>query len=768
MATVRVLQRSFNGGELTPEFFGQMTDAKYTAGVATMRNFVALPHGPATNRPGFAYVREVKDSTKRTRLIPFTFSTTQTIIIEMGAGYFRFHTQGATVLSGGVPYEIANTYAEADLFDIHYVQSADVVTLVHPGYAPRELRRVAATNWTLTTITFGSTLAAPTGPAVVATVGTGATTYSYKVTTVGEGAYEESVATAAVSCTNDLLTTGNKNTVSWTAATGAKRYNVYKESNGLYGYIGQTSALSFVDDNIAPDLSLTVRENLPAFAAGNYPGAVSYFEQRRCFAGTEASPQSLWMTRPGTESNLTYSIPAREDDAINFRVAAREANTIRHLVPLNDLVLLTSSAEWRATSINADAITPSTVSIRPQSYVGANNAQPLIINTTLLYAAARGGHVRELAYNWQAGGYMTGDLSLRAPHLFDNLDIVEMAYVKAPSPVAWFVSSNGKLLGLTYVPDQQVGAWHQHDTDGLFESIAVVAEGNEDVPYVVVKRTINGSSKRYVERMASRQFTDQSDAFFVDAGATFDAVNATATTITVSGGITWDSSEELLVTSSAALFTFPAQTDAGDQIVLEDADGVVYLLTIDRTDSTTQARVYCDRTLAPEFQAVATAAFWFARDSITGLGHLEGKVVSILADGAVHPQRTVTSGAISLDLPVRKAQIGLPITADLQTLPLAVGMKDGSFGQGRFKAVNRAWLRVHRSSGIFVGPDVDNLVEAKQRTVDPYGAPPALKSEEIEVVLSPAWEDAGQVYVRQADPLPLAVVALTLEVALGG
>lgn len=768
MANVRVLQRSFNGGELTPEFYGQLTDAKYTSGVALMRNFVALPHGPATNRAGFAFVRAVKDSTKKTRLIPFTFSTTQTVIIEMGAGYFRFHTEGATVLSGGVPYEIANPYAEAHLFDIHFVQSADVVTLVHPGYAPRELRRTAATNWTLSTITFGSSLAAPAGVSAVATTGAGATTYTYKVTAVGAGAYDESPASSSSSCTNDLLTTGNKNTITWAAVTGAVRYNVYKQSNGLYGFIGQTDALSFVDDNIAADLSLTVRESLATFSAGNYPGAVSYFEQRRCFAGTTANPQSLWMTRPGTESNLTYSIPSREDDAVNIKVAAREANTIRHLVPLNDLVLLTSSAEWRATSINADAITPSTVSIRPQSYVGANNAQPLIINNTLIYAAARGGHVRELAYNWQAGGYMTGDLSLRAPHLFDALDITEMAYAKAPYPVCWFVSSNGKLLGLTYVPDQQVGAWHQHDTDGLFESIAVVAEGNEDVLYAVVKRTINGATVRYVERMASRQFADQADAFFVDAGATYDGANATATTIILTGGIAWDETEELLLTASTAIFSYPAQTDAGDQVILEGSDGTIYTLTIDRTISTTEAKVYCDRTLAIEFQAVATATWSLARDSITGLSHLEGEVVSILADGAVHPQRTVSGGAITLDQPARLVHVGLPIVADLQTLPLAVGMRDGSFGQGRFKNVNRAWLRVHRSSGIFVGPDADNLVEAKQRTTEVYGAPPALASEEIEVVLSPAWEDSGQVFVRQSDPLPLTVVALTLEVALGG
>ena len=170
MANIRILQRSFAGGEVSPEMFGRIDDAKYQAGLAKCRNFITKVQGPAENRPGFAFVREVKDSTKRARLIPFTFSTTQTMVIELGAGYFRFHTQGATLeASPGTPYEISNPYAEADLLDIHYVQSADVLTLVHPNYAPRELRRVGATNWTLTTISFSSPISAPGAPTITAT-----------------------------------------------------------------------------------------------------------------------------------------------------------------------------------------------------------------------------------------------------------------------------------------------------------------------------------------------------------------------------------------------------------------------------------------------------------------------------------------------------------------------------------------------------------------------------------------------------------------------
>jgi hypothetical protein len=112
-------------------------------------------------------------------------------------------------------------------------------------------------------------------------------------------------------------------------------------------------------------------------------------------------------------------------------------------------------------------------------------------------------------------------------------------------------------------------------------------------------------------------------------------------------------------------------------------------------------------------------------------------------------------------------QVGLPIVADLETLPLAMQV-DGAFGQGRTKNVNKAWLRVYRSSGIFVGPDEDRLTEAKQRTTETYGSPPALKSEEVPVTITPSWAQSGQVFIRQSDPLPLTIVSLTLEVVLGG
>ena len=264
--------------------------------------------------------------------------------------------------------------------------------------------------------------------------------------------------------------------------------------------------------------------------SGLFPGATSYYEGRRVFAGSKKDPQDVFMTASGTEKDLSFSIPTVDSDRIYFRIAAREQSRVRHVVPIAQLMLLSDSTEYQVTPANDDILTPSSVSVRPQSFVGANFAQPALVNNTVVFAAARGGHVRELGYNASVLGYLTGDLSIRAAHLFDSFTIQDMAYQKAPLPIVWCVSSSGKLLGLTYVPEEKVGAWHQHTTtNGTFESVVCVPENDEDVVYVIVNR----GGTRYVERLAEtyRGGTESiADAFFVDSGITYNGSSTTTVT----------------------------------------------------------------------------------------------------------------------------------------------------------------------------------------------------------------------------------------------
>jgi hypothetical protein len=676
-------------------------------------------------------------------------------------------------------FELPTPFAEADLFDIHYVQSKDVMTFTHPNYAPRELRRLGATDWVLSTISFISDLAAPGTIAATATVaaGAGLVTMNYTVTAVDSTGREESLAGTPDDCSNNLLTAGNYNTITWGAVSGAARYYVYKQSNGLYGYIGQTDALTFQDANITPDISHTppISQN-PFSGSNNYPAAVSYHEQRRAFGGTNTLPQSMWMTRSGTESNLSYSIPTKDSDAIGFKLQALRANTIRHLVPLVDLLVLTSSGVWKVTSVNSDSITPTSIAVKPQSYVGASNVQPVVINTNLLYAANRGGHIRALGFDLQQNTYASSDVSLRAPHLFNLRTIVDMCYAQAPYPIVHATSSNGYLLGLTYVPEEKVEAlyWYDSYTNGgtfdddvgvtggdrsLFKSATIVAEGDEDAIYVIVERVINGNTKKYVERFASRNFDSIEDGYFVDCGISYDGNPKTITGIT--------KANPGVVTSNAHGYS------NGDDLDLSEIEGMTELNGQRVYVKNKTANTY---ELADEFAANINTSAYTTYESggvskavvttiSSGISHLEGEVLAVLGNGAVQPKVTVTAGSVTLDIGASVIQLGLPIEADIKTLPLAFEAQ--AFGQGRQKNVNQIWLRVNESSGIFAGPSFDNLVEKKQRTTEVYGAPPDLVSAELSIVIPPSWGDSASVCVRQSDPLPLTIVSMTLEADVG-
>jgi hypothetical protein len=877
---IRQYQRAFNGGEVSPSMFARIDDGKYQTGMALCKNFLIEPQGPIVMRPGFKYVNHTKHAGKKARLIPFNFSISQTMVLELGERYVRFHTQGQTVLgNNGQPYEIETPYIEADLFDIHYVQSADVMTLVHPNYPPKELRRYGATDWRLVDIKFGSSLSAPTGLSASQTINkdvTNPTDYkrTYAVTALLADGTEESVRSSSVTIDCNPYGDGSYNTIRWNAVAGAGLYRVYRDQGGVWAYVGQTDTTQIIDENITPDASITpphyddafysskgitsVRVNnggsgyeptkyitdfvnvceydwgegykqqstglpvniqskanltweiedpnghgsgadirlitgetyaatggpasggrtacvtgieirsrgigydnpklvikchnrhwqlatlyrfplttshdvpkivvtdstgygadlVPVIENGrvvsvtirsggqnysspnlsvvsstgsgaslsanvgqapDYPGAVSYFEQRRWFGGTQNRPNNLWATRPGTEADMSFSLPSQSDDRIAVRVAAREANRILHIVPLAQLMLMTGAAEWRVSPLNSDAITPESMSVRPQSYVGASNVQPLVVGSSMIYGAGRGGHLRELGYNYEAGGYISGDVCLRAPHLFDNLTIVDLAYSKAPSPVVWAVSSSGKMVAMAYVPEQQVGGFSTIETKGSIESACVVAEGDEDIVYVEVMRTVNGQAVRFVERMNERQYTDLKECVYVDCAGTY----------------------------------------RGE-----------------------------------------------AKKEITGLTWLEGETVSILADGAVEPQQVVKDGKITLTYPAEIVHVGLPFTADMKTLPVAMALQDGSYGSGHKKNVREVFFRVVNSSGTQAGPSFDKLSEYPSRSTEFAGNVPEPITDEIGFQIQPQWSQSGQVCVRQKYPLPLRIVSMTTVLEL--
>ncbi len=764
--STKTLLRSFAGGEITPELFGRFELTKFQTGLRKALNFITLPHGPAVRRPGTRNVLEARDSSKDVWLLPFAFSADQTMVLEFGHQYIRFHTGGSTLVETGLPitaitqaspgvltytgtdpangdwmflagiggmtdlngrwvkvagvntgantfqltdlagdpidtsampaytsggtasraYTLATPYDGDHLADLHFAQNSDVLTLTHPSYPSKELKRLGATNWTLTNVSFAPTLAAPGGLAVSPTIAVSSnlSPHSYTVTAVSTDGVTESLIPGQVSTNNNLTLAGNYNTVSWSAVGGAGRYNVYKRRGGAWGFLGQTTGLSIIDDNVLPDTGKTPPESIYSLNTGanDYPAAVTYHEQRRFFAGTNLRPQSILATRNGTESNLTSSVPAQADDGLEFRIGAQQQNRIRHLVPLSDLMALTVGGEFRIFSDGEPAITPTSLSIKPMGYSGASNVQPVVTSGSILYVQAQGSRVRELAFRGEGvGSYSTIDMSIMVPHLFNGYTVGQLAYARAPDQVCWAIRSDGRMLGMTYVPEQQVYGWHQHETAGKFKSVCTVAEGMEDATYVVVERTIAGRTAKYVERLASRVFSEQRESYFVDCGGTYEGAPTTV---------------------------------------------------------------------------------------VRGLWHLEGDDVHILADGAVEPVQTVTNGRITLDKAASVVHVGLPFVSDLETLPLAFeGMQ--AVGQGMLRNVQAVSLRVTQTSLFKVGVSFEKLVPNRSRSVsDPFDSPPSLKTAEVRVQVPGNWGTDGSVCVRQDAPLPCSILAMTLEVATGG
>lgn len=227
------------------------------------------------------------------------------------------------------------------------------------------------------------------------------------------------------------------------------------------------------------------------------PSSVAQYDQRRVFGGSYNNPLKVWFTNAGYQDLMMYHLPTLDTDRIEITAVTSDADRIKHIVALDSLILMTGSSELRVFTQNSDALTPNSVAVRAQSFIGSNNVQPVIVNNLIVYASQRGGHIRTLGYNYNQQGYVSTDISVRAPHLFDTKDIVSLTLSKAPVQIVWCVSSDGQLLGCTFSPEQDQVAWHRHSTrNGKFESICSVSEGIEDHLYAVINR--NGV--RYIER----------------------------------------------------------------------------------------------------------------------------------------------------------------------------------------------------------------------------------------------------------------------------
>jgi hypothetical protein len=748
MARVSTALTNFTGGQLSDRMEGRTDFQKYFSGCKTLENFIVQPHGSVTRRPGTTFVSEVKTSSLKTRLIPFEFSTEQSYALEFGNNYIRFYKDNGAVLeanktitgitqanpgvvtsaahgysngdtvvitgvvgmtqvnnkifkvasvatntfqlqdidgnnvnttsytaytSGGIAnrvYTLTTTYLTADLFEIKYAQSADVMYLCHPDYSVKKLSRTGHTSWTITEVDFTD------GPYLDDNITT--TTFGMSSHTVGTG---RTLTASAV--------TGINNNTGF-QSTDVGRLFTFRDG---YGEITAITSTTVVTATVLKDMgssSTTTDWALGAFSdTTGHPSCVTFYEQRLVFAGTSDQPQTLFFSRSGDYENMHENRggTVAADDAMIYTIASNQVNVIQSLKATRTLIILTSGGEF---TLNSDstgtAVSPTNINIKKQSNYGASNIDALSVGNATLFVQRAKRKLRELAYNFDTDGYVAPDMTILAEDVtLSGLD--ELTYQQEPHSIIWGIRGDGVLVGLTYQRSEQVVAWHQHKLGGSFGATAhgivesvISISGNsynrtdEDQIWVIVKRTINGTTRRYVEYFTPFQFD-----------------------------------------SSLTQFQF------------------------------------VDSALAYSGSATST---------LTGLDHLEAQSIRVIANGATHPDKTVSSGSITLDRTTTAAKVGLAYTSTLQTMRLDVGSQDGT-SQGKTKRIFDVTLRFYETVGAKVGPDLNNLEEIPFRSsAASMDVAVPLFTGDKKIEFRGNFETDGYLFVVQDQALPMTLLSL--------
>lgn len=680
------VQTSFNAGEWSWPMFGRVDLPKYRNAVKQMRNMFPKVQGPAVRRGGTTYVSTIVTQSAKGRLIPFEFSVTQAYILLFENNTFRVYKDNGIVAG---PVDVVTTYATADLPTLKYAQSADTLYIVHPSYVPRKVTRTSDTVWSIADIAFVD------GPFLPVNA---------TATTITPGATSGSTTWTASSTTGINDGTGFQ-------TTDVGRQMRFKDSGNKWFWVDITARSSTTvvtgtayqaGTNTAGTLTTTTASTdwrLGAWSGTTgYPRDVTFFQDRLTFAGEPS--QTVHMSVSGDYENFKPSAEngtVVDDDAVTFTLNANDVNVIRWLSDdEKGLVIGTVGGEWLARASTAgEAITPTNVQATRSTSYGSANVQPIRADNATLFVQRAGFKLHEHAYLFEADGFRSPNLALFAEEITRSTSggLTELAYQKEPDRIVWAVRADGRLCSMTYEREQDVVGWALHTIGGdsdangtpaVVESIAVIpsATGDRDELWMIVKRWINGATKRYVEYMRAPigENDDQEDAKYVDSGLTYDS---TATT------------------------------------------------------------------------------------SISGLGHLEGETVTILADGATHATKTVSSGAITLDVSSSVVQVGYPFTSTLQTLNIEAGEQDGT-AQGRTKRIDRVVVRFNRSLGGQCGPDTSNLDDIPDLTFrNPatlMGSPPALFTGDAAISFPSGYNTDGLVTIQTSDPLPMSISLISQHV----
>lgn len=722
MPRVTIDQYNFTAGEVSPKCYGRVDVTRYQNGAAAMPNCVVDIHGGARRRPGSAFIAETKVSAKRSRLVPYIFSTTQAYMLEFGHLYMRVYVQsGGQVLSGGLPYEIATPYTEDMLAEMDYTQGADTMFIFHRGKPIHILQRVASDYWALrpapitvapfdeighsfaVTLTLsnaavgtGRTATASAAAFLTGDVGrriayqSGAAlitgfTSSTVVTVNIESAFPVSVLPASawelldspqaavtpsadspVGASITLATTID----AWRTADVGKFVRINGGMVQIDGVTGPQNAQATIKEELtsvvaSPASAWTLEASVWNSAYG-YPSTGALYEQRLTVAGSPRYPQTVWGSRSGLFFDFTIGTNA--DDAFSFGLPSTgQINPIQRMATAKALMPLTYGGEYTMEGGNDEPLTPTSVKSRSPSVYGCNQVKPVRIGNEVLFVQRAGRKVRSLAYRIESDTYNAPDLTVLAEHISTS-GIVDMAYQQEPGSRLWCVRADGKLATLTLDRDEGVIAWTPQQTDGLYESCASIPNAQGDEVWFIVQRNVGGQVKRYVERFDATFYTD---------------------------------------------------------CAIVGTDG-------------------------------AGKSVW------GGIDHLEGESVAVRADGIYVGTFTVVGGEIELPREAFAVEIGLPFSNSVTLLPPDIQAGDGS-SQGNAQRVHEVSLLLAETIGAKINGDEIAFREFGEHLLDV--APEAYSGMKRAGLTE--WSRGEQkITVSQDEPYPFNLLAVVRKITI--
>lgn len=514
----------------------------------------------------------------------------------------------------------------------------------------------------------------------------------------------------------------------------------------------------------------------PFTGAGDYPGVVAVFEQRMIMGSTTNDPDKLWLSKSADVEDFTIGTAA--DDAFDRTIFQMEINTLQWLVSTADRLLVgTAGGEVVGTSTNNAGMAPDDANFKPQTYYGSNAVRPLLIDNKVMFVLRDGQTLQSFEYDILTEGFQADNRIIASEHI-GAPGFSEIVFTRAKPNIVWAVRNDGVLAGMTYEPKQEVYGWHRHIIAGTFgegnavvEAIAALpTDDGPDELWMVVKRTIDGSTVRYVEvkqidpiiprlldyftgnkdadktRYLRDMYETQKRLWYLDSALQYDGLQTETLTLSAVTGT------GVTATASGASFV---SGDVGREIWGVNGGKAVI------TGYTSSTVVTVDVKSGQDFDTtVIPASEWYlTATEISGLDHLEGEEVRVIADGGNVGEYTVSSGSVTVTSPFSVALAGLVHIGVAATMVLEGASANGP-SQTKPKNVAKLNIRMMNTLGIEYGTDPYDMEQIDFRSAqDIVGRPPPLFSgDQVDLTLEDDWtEREKRVYIMQRNSQPATI-----------